>query len=331
MGNTINNTNVKLSVVVVTYNSTWKKLATTLLSILNQKGINFQIVISDDGSEKFFYNQIVSLFSKCKFSNYQISVSNSNRGTVENIYNSICLCVGKYIKTISPGDYFYDESTLKDWVNFLEAKESRICFGDSIYYSNVNGKMNVLHYTSAPIIKNVYQKINNRKELVERYLVANDTILGAAVVFEKNTLIYLLNIIKDRLVYAEDFSIRIAVFENIKIDYLERNVIWYEYGTGISTKKENAWIRKLKSDFEMSNRIILQDNIIPDKYSRKYIKFLRTVKLFPRLKKIIKVIFYPSILIIRNEMKRKETKQIEVDLYFINKIRSQSQNLYAGN
>ena len=41
----------QVSVIVCTYNSKWEKLKSTLLSILSQRDISFEIIIADDGSE----------------------------------------------------------------------------------------------------------------------------------------------------------------------------------------------------------------------------------------------------------------------------------------
>ena len=37
---------------------------------------------------------------------------------------------------------------------------------------------------------------------------------------------------------------------------MDKNLIWYEYGDGISTTKNNKWAKFLYQDFEGTNEII---------------------------------------------------------------------------
>ena len=61
-----------VSVIIVTYNSDWKKLRLTLLSTLKQINVSIQIIIADDGSKETFDEKIVQLFNEFGFSNYVI-------------------------------------------------------------------------------------------------------------------------------------------------------------------------------------------------------------------------------------------------------------------
>ena len=58
----------EVSVVLVTYNTKWEKTRRTLESILMQKKIDFEIVISDDGSEITNYEKIIEFFRENNFS-----------------------------------------------------------------------------------------------------------------------------------------------------------------------------------------------------------------------------------------------------------------------
>ena len=62
-----------VAVTVGTYNPIWKKLEATLRSILQQKNVNFQIIISDDGSKYNCFNEAKELFKKYGFSDYIIN------------------------------------------------------------------------------------------------------------------------------------------------------------------------------------------------------------------------------------------------------------------
>ena len=59
-----------ISILVLTYNSTWEDLENTLESALAQKGICYEIVISDDGSEDNHREQLIQYFERKNFPNY---------------------------------------------------------------------------------------------------------------------------------------------------------------------------------------------------------------------------------------------------------------------
>lgn len=128
------NKEYSVSVLVLTYNPDKEKLFLTLKSILLQKGIRFQIVLADDGSEINFFNCVKEYFDSINFTNYALVANPINRGTVMNAWSGIKLCEGKYVKFISPGDLLYGETVLADWISDTEGKGSDISFSDAVYY-----------------------------------------------------------------------------------------------------------------------------------------------------------------------------------------------------
>ena len=326
--------NMMISIIVLTYNAEWEKLSATLISIISQIKINPQIIIADDGSVNNHENNIISLFGHFDFSNYKMSLQSENRGTVDNLDRALKLCDGKYVKAISPGDYFYNEDSLFKWLTFMVENDSKISFGDAIFYYLDKKAIKTINYYSSPLCKDAYVT-NDRSELFIRYLLGNDTILGAALAFEKHMLTYLLNKAKRKLKYAEDFIVRIAVFENIKIDYFNNPVIWYEYGTGISTSNIEKWNIRILNDYNSSNDIILHDDITPDYLSEKFKRFLSKTNRAGNINKIIKVLYFPSLIRIRFEMQYKvkhENKIIKaVHNNFINWVLMKAEEYNASN
>lgn len=328
--------NAIISIIVLTYNAQWKKLSTTLMSIMTQINIKPQIVIADDGSKNNLENDILNLFALNNFTNYKLSFQSKNRGTVDNIYSALQFCDGKFIKAISPGDYFYDKDSLFTWVNFMEEKKSKISFGDAAFYCHNGNSIRTIDNISSPLCKNVYIA-NERNELFVRYLLANDTILGASLAYDKQTLIYLLNKIKGSVKYAEDFTVRIAVFENIRIDYYSNFIIWYEYGTGISSCNSEKWNKRIFEDFNSSNIIIMNDDVTPDYLSKRYKAYLCKSTNGPKaLAKFIKVFYFPSLIKIRCEMRyrikhKAETDEKTISTNFINQILMRAEENNASN
>ena len=93
-----------VSVVVLTYNPVMEKLKSTLLSVLNQKNVEIQIIISDDGSKIDFRKEIEELFFEFNFTHYKLFLNKENVGTIENYYFALEKTDSLLIKGISPGD-----------------------------------------------------------------------------------------------------------------------------------------------------------------------------------------------------------------------------------
>lgn len=288
-----------VSVIIVTYNSDWKKLRLTLLSTLKQINVSIQIIIADDGSKETFDEKIVQLFNEFGFSNYVIVNNPTNRGTVLNISSALKYSDGIYTKTIAPGDYFCEATTLRKWVNFMKCNSALVSFGDAIYYSDYDS-MILIRTRGAPVNKHLYTNNISPYKVFVDYILANDTILGAAQMMETKILKEYIQLIENRIIYAEDFMMRIMIFDGIKIYYYPCSVILYEYGTGISTSKNSKWAKLLHDDFEISNEIILKRKT-RNRFQRKFQVYLS--KRYSIINKFVKIIYFPCILINRLFMK----------------------------
>lgn len=287
---------IDVSVILVTYNSKWDDIRTTLISILKQKNISLQIIVADDGSKKTYDDKIKELMNQYSFKEYLFRNSPVNNGTVLNIINSIKYIKGKYTKLISPGDRLFDETTLYKWIDFMSSDNIEISFGDAVYYSKSEGLR--LHKTKgAPINRYLYKKLKYSEKQFVDYVVANDTVLGAAQLMKSDILVNYLGLIQNKIIYAEDYMIRIMVYDGLNVMYYPNIVIWYEYGTGISTSKNNKWEKILKVDFEASNDLIAKRKVATFA-QKKYKMYLKLRKIRP-LGKVVKVLLFPSVIVCR--------------------------------
>ena len=288
-----------VSVIIVTYNSDWEKLRLTLLSTVKQRNISIQIIITDDGSEETFDENIVQLFKEFEFDNYVIVTNSVNRGTVLNISSALQYLDGIYTKTIAPGDYFCEELALSKWVKFMKYNRALVSFGDAIYYSDYDS-MKYISTKGSPVNKHLYTNDGSPSKVFLDYILANDTILGAAQMMETKILKEYIRLIENKIIYAEDFMMRIMIFDGIKIKYYPCSVILYEYGTGISTSKNSKWAKLLHDDFEISNEII-QKRKPKTSLQQKYQIYLS--KRHSKINKLVKLLYFPSVLINRLCMK----------------------------
>ena len=234
---------INVSVVVASYNPNLDKLLKTINSIIIQQNITFQIIITDDGSKNDYFFELEQFFNNIKFKNFILIKNKINMGTVKNIKKALDICDGTYTKLISPGDCLYDKYTLYRWVT---------------YYMSEN-EVKFVRHKAWPQNTFVYKDtfIDNSK-IINNYLLFNDTIHGATLIGK--TLIYKkyfemgIDIIK----YAEDCLYRLMVFDGVSIKFFPYNVIFYEYGSGISTRPDKKWQSILKKDIQATDKIILE-------------------------------------------------------------------------
>lgn len=311
---------IKVSVLIVTYNAEWEKLESTVRSVVFQNYDDYEIVFSDDGSSKKWDKEIEKLLDALEFKNYKIKNSEENVGTVKNIYNGLSVAEGEFIKVISPGDFFYDRDTLKCWIDYMENQNAEMSFGDSVYYRKENSIIQQIATKPAPANIEVFKGRKMRKNIFVNYMLANDTILGASILVRRDVMEKYLKCMVDKVKYAEDYMVRLMVYENKKIVYYPYKSIWYEYGIGISTTKESKWAVLLKKDFDSSNQLLLEKEAV-DKLSVKYKKYLRKDIKNNTIRKLVKEMMFPSLIYWRIRMNR-NTRKTPVDgkLEFINEI-----------
>ena len=247
-----------ISIIVCTYNAIMTSLLLTLDSIINQKGVNYEVIIADDGSENNLRDEIINYFNKRAICNWTLICNEKNQGTVQNIKSAIDESNGKYIKLISPGDVLSNDKILKMWMNFMIEKNVKWSFSDYSAYIGHPSDKKYISIKANPMDIVPYLK-DDEKKCRWNYVVLNDIALGAAIFSESGIMKeYLLKIV-GRVMYAEDNIWRMMMFDGIVGAYFQQNTIVYEYGTGISTKGSEIWSKRLLKDWNEANNIMLQN------------------------------------------------------------------------
>lgn len=237
----------RLSVLVLTYHPQKDALFSTLRSVILQKDCDFEVVVCDDGSGTFFREEIEAFLESHKV-DYQILAHAENQGTVKNIIDGVKVARGAYIKPISPGDFFYDDTTLRDIANFMQTNNALAAFGKMVFYSDTDA-LQVKNLTF-PILPDIYgaPRYHYRKALKQQ-AVFNDFISGASAIYEKAAFLQALEAISPVVRYAEDIVFQYFSLQNIRIFAIPRLIVWYEYGSGISTKKTTQAFTRVEEDF----------------------------------------------------------------------------------
>jgi len=257
-----------ISVIVITYNQEITKLIKTLDSIVTQQGIDFEIIICDDGSRKQYKEELKSYFSQKSFYNYNLVFHKQNAGTVSNYYSGLQVAKGEYTKLISPGDCLTEKNTLYKWVKCLRESNKEWSFSDAYYYYIDNGTINYRKAKAMPQIIFPYIH-NNRFRCIWNYTALEDIANGAAIIGTTRSQRYYCRMIKDKgIKYCEDYLYRIMMFHGIVGSYFPEAAICYEYGTGVSTSGDIAWKDKLKEDSQKLVQILRDEKNISDQQKR---------------------------------------------------------------
>lgn len=289
----------EVSVVIATYNPDREKLIYTINSILIQKNIHFELVITDDGSEEDFFEEIEKYFKNRKFTNYLLHKNKRNGGTVKNINSGIDICGGEYVKLISPGDFLYGVNCLREWIDSLREGQAEMSFGDVIYYRTNGRKVESLKHKALPQEPGVYEKHGQR--VIDNYLLLNDTIHGVSTICRTHILKKYMQMAAGRVTYAEDCMYRLMIKDGIRICHYPKDVVLYEFGGGISTNNSDKWKKLIKQDLQVTDALILQN----DDGSPFYRKFRIAIEARDKksiIHKIKKYVAMPDLFVRKTKM-----------------------------
>lgn len=285
------NSKYDISIIVCIYNSSWNKLLLTLDSILQTKNCLFEIVVTDDGSMDNNFSTLKEYFKKEGFDDYTLIEHNQNRGTVLNFLDGVHNSYGDWIKPISPGDCIYDENTLKSWLDYVIREECRWSFGDAQYYDViVNKEYHTINQHDYPIDLAPYKK-GKDKTCRWNYFVLNDYVNGANTLCMRSVLIEYLEVIKNRVIYAEDNIYRLMMFDNIVGKYYPKCTVRYEYGCGISTSKNKLWEKRIHNDLVETNKVITERDSFDQFQCKIFCNYSKWFNTKGMMKKIVYLFF----------------------------------------
>ena len=236
----------EVSVVVVTYNPSYSKLFYTLQSIIWQENIDFEVVIADDGSCDFDKEKIEGWFKSKGFRDYKFVINPINRGTMKNAISGWRIAEGKYIKQLSPGDMLYEKNTLKKSVQYIEQHKLGLAFGLAASYQFANADIKLINLYNPWDLKPYYA--NDREWIQFNYLVKRDYVNGMAYIARKDLLLHYSGLLEEKVKYAEDCTYILMIADDVLVGFIQDYIIWYEYGSGISTSKNQTWSQRICSD-----------------------------------------------------------------------------------
>lgn len=251
----------KITVLVVSFNPQLEQIKKTVKSVILQKDVDVEIIVTDDGSAENYFEEIGDVFKYYNYKNFKLLGADKNSGTCKNIVKGLLKATGKYVKTIAPGDYFHNEYVLKNWRDFMEEKKIDVSFGNSIYYYMGDDEPRPMKVLENPQLCEIYNLDNfSGKYAVLDYLFLKDVPNGACFFAVKDVLLDYMSAIEGKIVYAEDMVYRKMLADGIKIIHFDEFVILYEFGTGISTSSDNKWDEIISNERKISNHMIIKHN-----------------------------------------------------------------------
>ncbi len=237
--------NMQVSVIVLTYNPDYIKLKKTLNSIIMQKDISIEIIVSDDGSAEDFEEKITSYFHEAKFDNYYFNMLENNEGTVKNYAKGLKCARGEYVYGISPGDILFDQYTLSGLYEFAKQGNKDIVFGNLIGYS-FNKIIDMTQYMRyAKIFSDDYSDTYKKMAYFFENRIYGPCFFRKVEVALKD-FAYIEGVSK----YVEDnTTTAYSLIRGSSLYYYDKYVVWYECGSGISTNGNSVWKKKIEEDF----------------------------------------------------------------------------------
>ena len=249
-----------VSVAVLTYHPSWQKLKPTLCSILRQQNIDMEIILADDGSENNLQEEAGAYFREYRFEHFRLLPNPENRGTVKNLISALEKARGKYVYVISPGDFIYAETTLQKMTAFAETNNADICFGEAVaYYLNEQGEPVLPEDRPLqPSRPDMYHDLNIFRQKAAFFFL--DYILGATYLRKTEVFLKYLRKIEHFVKYAEDTPTTMyAMADGIPVHYYPEPVVFYECGSGISSRKENNWQEILAAEYRTAYTNLIHD------------------------------------------------------------------------
>lgn len=240
----------QVSIVVVTYNANIEKLCRTLHAAAMQKDVDFEIIIADDGSTQKDFSFVKEFLQTRGVTAFRIVENPYNQGTVKNCISGIRSATGEYIFLTSPGDMLYDAYVLRDFYCFSKKHHANMCFGNPVYYRADASGVRLTKQECVPIDPRLYSPDASLFQEQVSFL-SNYWPVGATYFRQREFALKYLETVSEQVVYLEDnSSTAFALADGHKLYYFNRNIVWYEDGSGISTGANDKWARLLAKDTE---------------------------------------------------------------------------------
>lgn len=284
---------VTVSVIVACYQPVWEKLRATLKSILLQEGVDFEIIVADDGSKENYFERVRRLFQEFRFEQYTLLEKEGNEGTVKNLWSGVKAAGGEFTKMISPGDCFYEKNSLLKMVSFMKEHDLKVSFSDCVFYNTEEGKIMLRQVQNSPRKPYLFDLDQyDREAVIYEYFLMGYNIIGASFFNRTGVLKEYLEKIVGKVIYLEDYMYKLMVADGISLIHQQETTVWYEYATGITVSKDPEKQKRMQNDadraYEEVKRILSGRNW----FEKRVGLYLKNIER-PGGRKVIKAFCFP--------------------------------------
>lgn len=278
-----------ITVVLTVYNQDLNSIETSMRSIAAQVDCSYQLVVADDHSIHNMEEEVTRLAFSLGIERFAYVRHPENVQTVRNILLALPFAKGRYAKAMGSGDELYDNRVLADIVEFCDANDVDAGFG-GITLNTANGPL-----FDAPKKADGYNpgSLCPGSDQLHMQLCNADWIPAGCQFFRTEKLASLLSELSNsfHVRYCEDFAQTICL-PDTKPVRMNRPVLIYEWGTGISNRGSKNSRKRLYADHDSLYRTFTErypdDPIIAKSYRmfklRKFVA-LKT-PLYPLLQKL---------------------------------------------
>ncbi len=169
---------------------------------------------------------------------------------------------GEYVYATSPGDFLYDDSTLADFYQFANENNEDIVFGNALHYAPTTGEL--LTGVFLPHRPQLYAR-EQPLALKRTAFFFREYINGATYFRRREVAIECAKAIAPYCKYTEDTPTTMyALLSGYRPAYLNRAMVFYEDGAGISTSGEDKWSKIIVGEIQ-ATKDFLQAKFPEDK------------------------------------------------------------------
>ena len=235
-----------VSFVVPTYNS-GRDVILTLASITRQSFRDFEVLVTDDGSEPGYVEELKQWISGFPGSEtIRLIESPKNRGIVPNIQSAYTHARGRYIKVLSPGDLLYGTDAAEKMLSCIEKSPIPFVVGIQRAY-RVDSTGSVIDEPGFLYPGPGELKIRDHRTAFQ-VMLRRGFLNGPTFFFEKK--FYVENCwLPDQVRFLGDYSMALVLaWQGFFPSYCESFFVHYQFGSGITTKGSNSWAAKIRED-----------------------------------------------------------------------------------
>lgn len=238
-----------IALIVLTYNSDLLKTIATLESAHMQRGVHFKVIIADDGSSNKNISLLESYMANSGFDAYEILDRSTNVGTVKNLREALDYADAPFAKPISPGDYLYESNSLSTVTHALAKDNLSFCFGRAVHYRNTGGTLEIINRKGPPLNTLCSGRTVDTHTLKKLQVRYGYSVQGASAAYKTEHLAEFLDILSANAIkLCEDYSTLLMLMQSLPGIFINHYLIWYEFGTGVSTNPANNGYQTLQSD-----------------------------------------------------------------------------------